>query len=43
MVGNLVIFKEKTTKIDMTDLPSGIYNLNITHNNKNINNRIVKQ
>ena len=35
--------REKATQIDMTKLPSGIYNLNITHNNKNINNRIVKQ
>jgi len=43
MIGNLVIFKEKTTQIDMTNLPSGIYNLNINHNNKIINNRIVKQ
>ena len=43
MVGNLVIFKEKTTKIDMTNLPKGIYNLNITYNNKTINNKIVKQ
>ena len=43
MVGNLIIFKEKTTQIDMTNLPSGIYNLNITYNNKIINNRIIKQ
>jgi hypothetical protein len=43
MVGNLVISKEKTTKIDMTNLPKGIYNLNISYNNKNINNRIIKQ
>jgi hypothetical protein len=43
MVGNLIIFKEKTTQIDMTNLPSGIYNLNINYNNKIINNRIVKQ
>jgi len=43
MVGNLIIFKEKTTQIDMTNLPSGIYNLNINHNNKIINNRIIKQ
>ena len=43
MIGNLIIFKEKTTKIDMTNLPSGVYNLNITYNNKNINNRIIKQ
>ena len=43
MVGNLVIFKEKITQIDMTNLPKGIYNLNISYNNKNINNRIVKQ
>ena len=34
---------EKTTQIDMTDLPSGIYNLNIIYNNKNITNRIIKQ
>ncbi len=43
MVGNLIIFKEKTTQINMTDLPSGIYNLNIIYKNKNINNRIIKQ
>ena len=43
MIGNLVIFKEKATQIDMSNLPSGIYNLNIIHNNKIINNRIVKQ
>ena len=43
MVGNLVIFKEKTKEIDMTNLPKGIYNLNINYNNKIINNRIVKQ
>ena len=43
MVGNLVISKEKTTQIDMTNLPSGIYNLNISYNNKIINNRIIKQ
>ena len=43
MVGNLIISKEKTTQINMTDLPSGIYNLSIIYNNKNINNRIIKQ
>jgi len=43
MVGNLVISKEKTTQINMTNLPSGIYNLNIIYNNSNINNRIIKQ
>ena len=43
MVGNLVIFKEKTTQIDMTHLPSGIYNLNINYNSQIINNKIVKQ
>ena len=43
MVGNLVLFKEKTQQIDMTNLPNGIYNLNINYNNKNINNRIIKQ
>ena len=43
MVGNLVISKEKITQVDMTNLPSGIYNLNIIYNNKNINNRIIKQ
>ena len=43
MVGNLVIFKEKITQIDMTNLPKCIYNLNISYNNKNINNRIIKQ
>ena len=43
MVGNLVIFNEKATQIDMTNLPSGIYNLNINYNNKIINNRIIKQ
>ena len=43
MIGNLVISKEKTTQIDMTNLPSGIYNLNINYNNKLINNRIIKQ
>jgi len=43
MVGNLIISKEKTTQINMTSLPSGIYNLNIIYNNKNINNRIIKQ
>ena len=43
MVGNLIISKEKTKQIDMTDLSSGVYNLNITHNNKIINNKIIKQ
>ena len=43
MIGNLVISKEKTTQIDMTGLSSGVYNLNITYNNKAINNRIIKQ
>ncbi len=43
MIGNLVIFKEKTKQINMVELPDGIYNLSIIHNNKNINNRIVKQ
>ena len=43
MVGNLVIYKEKITQIDMTSLSSGVYNLNITYNNKNINNKIIKQ
>jgi hypothetical protein len=43
MVGNLVISQEKITQIDMTNLPKGIYNLNISYNNKNINNRIIKQ
>ena len=43
MVGNLVISKEKTTQIDMTKLSSGVYNLNIYHDNKIINNKIIKQ
>ena len=43
MVGNLIISKEKTTQIDMTNLSSGIYNINIIYNNKIINNRIIKQ
>ncbi len=43
MMGKLVIFKEKTNEIDMTNLPSGVYNLNITYNNQNINNKIIKQ
>jgi hypothetical protein len=42
MVGSLVLSKEKTTQIDMTALPSGIYNLNISYNNQIINNRIIK-
>ncbi len=43
MIGNLVISKTKTKQIDMTSLSSGVYNLNITHDNKIINNRIIKQ
>ena len=43
MVGNLIISKEKSTQIDMTHLPSGIYNMSINHDNKIINNRIIKQ
>ena len=43
MIGNLIISKEKTTKIDMTSVPKGIYNLNIMYNNQNITNRIIKQ
>ena len=43
MIGNLIISKEKTTKIDMTNLSKGIYNLNIIYNNKNITNKIIKQ
>ena len=43
MVGNLIISKEKTQQINTTDLPSGVYNLNINYNNKIINNRIIKQ
>jgi len=43
VVGNLIISKEKTRQIDMTNLPSGIYNLNINKDNKIINNRIIKQ
>ena len=43
MVGNLVIFKEKTKKINMESLPKGIYNLSINYNGKIINNRIIKQ
>ena len=43
MVGNLVIFKEKTQQVNTIDLPSGIYNLNISYDNKIINNRIIKQ
>ena len=34
MIGNLVISKEKITQVDMTNLPSGIYNLNINHKDK---------
>ena len=43
MVGNLILSAEKITQIDMTKLPSGIYNLSINHNNKIVNNRIIKQ
>ena len=35
--------RQKATQIVMTNLPSGIYNLNINYNNKIINNRIIKQ
>jgi hypothetical protein len=43
MIGNLVLFKEKTKQINISKLPSGIYNLNILYNNKNINHKIIKQ
>ncbi len=43
IIGNLVISEERTKQINMTNLPNGIYNLNIIYNNNNINNRIIKQ
>ena len=43
IIGNLIISEEKTTQIDMTNLPSGVYNLNIIYNNNTINNKIIKQ
>ncbi len=43
MVGNLIISENKTQQVNTTNLPSGIYNLNISYNNKIINNKIVKQ
>ena len=43
MIGNLIISVEKTNQVDMSSLPSGVYNLNILYNSKNINNRIINQ
>ena len=43
MVGNLILSKDNVSNIDMTDYPSGIYNLKILYNNNNINHRLIKQ
>jgi hypothetical protein len=43
IIGNLIISKEKVTQIDMTNLPKGVYNLNIIYNNQIISNKIIKQ
>ena len=43
MVGNLILSKDNVSNIDMTDYPSGIYNLKILYNNNTINHRLIKQ
>ena len=43
MVGNLILSKDNVSKIDITDYPSGIYNLKILYNGNNINHRLIKQ
>ena len=43
MVGNLVVSEQDAKQINMTKLPSGIYNLNILYNGVKLNQRVVKR
>ena len=43
LIGNHIIHQEKAKEIDMTNLPSGVYNLRITFRGMIINHKIIKQ
>ena len=42
ILGDIVILKNNTNVLDVSKLSSGVYNLQITHNNKIINRKIIK-
>jgi hypothetical protein len=43
MTGQLVISKNDVNQIDMSNLPTGIYNLSIIYKGNIINQRVIKK
>ncbi len=43
LMGRLLINSTETRRLDLSDLPNGLYNLSITHENKRYSKQIVKQ
>ena len=43
MVGNLVVSEQDAKQINMSKLPSGIYNMSILYKGVKLNQRVVKQ
>ena len=42
-LGDVVILESNINVLDMSKLSSGVYNLQITYNNKIINRKIIKK
>ena len=43
MTGMLMLKEENINRIDVSNYPSGIYNMIITHDNKRFINKIIKK
>ena len=43
LMGRLLINSTETRRLDLSDLPDGLYNLSIIHENKRYSKQIVKQ
>ena len=43
MVGKKVIEENNTKRLDLSNLPKGIYNISIIHDNKRYSKKIIKQ
>ena len=43
MLGNVIMYKENVNVLDMSILPSGLYNILIEYKNIKTNKRIIKQ
>ena len=43
MLGDMIMYKEQANALDMSTLPSGLYNILIEYKNIKTNKRIIKQ